>query len=139
LIQPAPMPETLIQADPHLYLRGRMARGEIGLQPFTPEAWAEYERCFDHATIHASCEDYRAAASIDLEHDRIDRAAEQKLEMPVLLLWGQKGAIERCFHPLQDWAEVAVNVHGHALPCGHYLPEEAPDQVCAAFLEFFDP
>ena len=137
LIQKAPLPETLIGADPGLYLRSRMSRGDIGLGHFAPAAWAEYERCFDAATIHGSCEDYRAAASVDLEHDRHDRAVGHRLEMPVLALWGQHGVIERCFKPLSDWAEVARDVRGHSLPCGHYLPEEAPDGVLAAFLEFF--
>jgi haloacetate dehalogenase len=137
LIQPAPLPETMIAADPELYLRTRMARGDVGLTPFTTEAWAEYRRCFDAATIHASCQDYRAAASLDLEHDRADRAANRTLEMPVLALWGKFGAIETCFSALQDWREVARDVRGEAVPCGHYLPEEAPEIVTRHFLEFF--
>jgi haloacetate dehalogenase len=137
LIQPAPLPETLIGANPQEYLRARMARGDVGLTPFMPEAWSEYLRCFDAATIHASCQDYRAAASLDLELDRADRTAHRTLEMPVLTLWGKHGTVEQCFSPVNDWHEVARDVRGEALPCGHYLPEEAPDAVTKHFLEFF--
>ncbi|MGL4608304.1 MAG: alpha/beta fold hydrolase [Trueperaceae bacterium] len=137
LIQNPPLPETLISANPELYLRSRMSRGDIGLTPFTNEAWREYVRCFDTNAIHGSCEDYRAAATMDLTHDRKDRTNGKKLEQPVLLLWGAKGAIETCFHPIQDWQEVAHDVQGHSLPCGHYLPEEKPEAVLEAFLEFF--
>ncbi len=136
LIQPAPMPETMIAADPEGYLRARMSRGETGLTPFTTTAWAEYVRCFDTNTIHASCQDYRAAASIDLEHDRADRQANHKLEMPVLALWGKYGTIEKCFTPLETWREVANHVQGQALLCGHYLPEEAPEALLQNLLEF---
>lgn len=78
-------------------------------------------------TIHATCEDYRAAATIDLLHDRTD--VKKKLRMPVLVLWGKQGVIERFFRPLRDWREVAINVTGRALPCGHFLPEEQPAEV----------
>ena len=99
---------------------------------------AEYERCFsDPATIHASCEDYRAAASIDLEHDDADVAAGRKLRCPLLVLWGDKGVVHRLFHPLDDWRAVATDVRGRALPCGHYLAEEAPAATLEAFVEFF--
>jgi haloacetate dehalogenase len=137
LIQNAPLPETMIAANPELYLRSRMSRGDIGLSPFTNAVWQEYVRCFDADTIHSSCEDYRAAATIDLIHDREDRENGRKLEQPVLLLWGAKGAIEKCFNPVQDWQEVARDVHGHSLPCGHYLPEEEPEAVLKEFVEFF--
>jgi haloacetate dehalogenase len=128
LIQPAPLPETLIGANPEFYLRALMMRG--GVNPFAPEAWAEYARAIaDPACVHAMCEDYRAAANIDLEHDRADRAAGRKIECPVRVLWGQHGVIERCFDPLQDWNRVASQVSGRALACGHYIPEEAPDAL----------
>jgi haloacetate dehalogenase len=137
LIQAAPLPETMIAANPELYLRSRMSRGDIGLSHFTDEAWHEYVRCFDVETIYSSCEDYRAAAMIDLVHDRDDKAKGRKLELPLLALWGAKGAIEKCFNPLSDWREVANDVQGHSLPCGHYLPEEEPEGVLKGFLEFF--
>ena len=94
------------------------------MKPFAPEAWAEYERCFTPETIHASCEDYRAAAGIDLEHDRADRDAGRKVAAPLLALWGEHGIIGRCFEPIAEWQRVAIDVRGHALPSGHYIAEE---------------
>jgi len=137
LIQPAPIPERLIGADPALYLRRKMGDGAAGMTPFAPEAWAEYERCFSPETIHASCEDYRAAATIDLEHDRADREAGRRLACPLLVLWGLHGVIEKCFTPLADWGAVASSVQGRALPAGHYLPEEVPGLVADEFERFF--
>lgn len=134
LIQPAPFPETLIDARREFYLRNGL-RGPP--ETFAPQAWAEYVRCFDAATVHASCEDYRAAASIDLEHDRADEAAGRKLRCPLLVLWGERGVIERCFKPLEEWQRVATDVRGGALPAGHYLPEEVPDAVYAELVRFF--
>lgn len=137
LIQPAPIPERLIGADPAFYLRRKMGDGAAGMTPFAPEAWAEYERCFTPETIHASCEDYRAAATIDLAHDRADRAAGRRLACPLLVLWGLNGVIEKCFTPLADWGAVATDVRGRGLPAGHYLPEEVPDLVADEFERFF--
>jgi haloacetate dehalogenase len=107
------------------------------LQPFTPEALAEYQRCFTEASVHAMCEDYRAAAGIDLEHDRADREAGRKLAMPLLALWGGHGVVEKCFRPMDEWRRVAEDVRGTALPAGHYLPEEVPEQVADEFEKFF--
>jgi haloacetate dehalogenase len=129
MIQPAPFPETLIGGNVEAYLHHHMGRF-AGLAPFLPEGWPEYLRCFaDPAAIHASCEDYRAAASIDLEHDAADIAAGRKVQCPMLALWGAQGVIEKQFKPLDDWRKVAVDVRGHALHCGHYIPEEAPDAL----------
>ena len=128
LTQPAPFPETLIGADPGYFIRYQMGRRHGGLQVFAAEAMAEYLRCFsDPAAIHASCEDYRAAESIDLEHDAAD--AERKIACPLLALWGKHGVIEQQFDCLADWRAVAHDVRGQALDCGHYLPEEQPDEV----------
>jgi haloacetate dehalogenase len=135
LIQPAPFPETLIGADPKFFMHYQMGRRYGGLKVFAPEAMAEYLRCFsDPATIHASCEDYRAAESIDLAHDAADMA--KRIECPVLALWGKQGVIEQQFDCLADWRAVARDVRGVALDCGHYLPEEQPDDV-ARQLESF--
>ena len=135
LAQPAPFPETLIGADPGFFIRYQMGRRHGGLQVFAAQAMAEYLRCFsDPAAIHASCEDYRAAESIDLEHDAAD--AGRKIECPLLALWGKHGVIEQQFDCLADWRAVARDVRGKALDCGHYLPEERPDEV-AAELEGF--
>jgi haloacetate dehalogenase len=130
LIQPFDLPERLIGADPRYYLHRKLGGWGTGLQQFDTRALAEYERCFaDPATIHATCEDYRAAASIDLEHDDTDVAAGRKVACPLLVLWGDKGVVNRMFDPLRDWAAVAADVRGRALPSGHFLAEEAPEET----------
>ena len=135
LIRPEPFPETLIGADPEFYLKSHLGTRHAGLEPFTPDALAEYLRCFrDPAAIHATCEDYRAAESIDLAHDEADLA--RKIACPLLVLWGKHGTIERCFQPLADWAERAEDVRGRALDCGHYLPEEAPADLLGELVKF---
>ena len=137
LIQPAPMPERLIQADPAAYLRDVMGRRSAGLAPFHPAALAEYERCIAlPGAAHGICEDYRAAAGIDLEHDRADRDAGRLLSTPLLALWGADGVVHRCFAPLEEWRKVAEQVTGNALPCGHYIAEEAPEALLAQALPF---
>ena len=136
LITPAPFPERMIGSDPDAYWLKKCGSGSAGLTPFTPEALAEYLRCFrDPATVHASCEDYRAAATIDIAHDDADGA--RKLECPLLVLWGKNGVIERCFDALALWRERASDVRGHALPGGHYLAEECPDLVADELERFF--
>ena len=135
LIQAAPLPEKMLQAVGPSYILGRIGRGPGGIKVFDRRALAEYVRCFrDPRTIHATCEDYRAAATIDLEHDRND--LRKKLRMPVLALWGRHGVIEKLFDCLADWREVASNVTGMALPCGHFLPEEAPRDTLRELLRF---
>jgi haloacetate dehalogenase len=137
LIQPAPLPEKLLARQVPYYILGRIGRGRSGLRHFSPAAQREYVRCFrDPRTIHATCEDYRAAATIDLVHDRADR--RRKLRMPVLALWGKEGVVERMFDCLEDWREVAANVSGRALPCGHFVPEEAPAATLAEIRRFLD-
>jgi haloacetate dehalogenase len=137
LLQPEPFPETLIGANPEAYLRKHMGGRFAGLAPFSPDGWPEYLRCFDDpATIHATCEDYRAAESIDLVHDDAD-FGRRKVECPVLVLWGRHGVIERCFEPLADWREYAGAVSGNSLDCGHYLPEERAEETAQAFMRFF--
>ncbi|MFL9815075.1 alpha/beta hydrolase [Stutzerimonas sp. VN223-3] len=137
LIRPAPLPETLLEADPELVLRTAVATRADHVHPFSDAAYAEYLRCMKlPGTIHAFCEDYRASAGIDLQHDREDRAADRRIEAPLLVLWGTKGVIERCFDPLKEWREVATNVQGKALPAGHYIPEEVPDLLLEEALGF---
>ena len=138
LIQPSGLPEKLIGSDPVYYLRWTIGRLTGVMEHFDPRALAEYERCFaDPATIHASCEDYRAAASIDLKHDEADIAAGRKVTCPLLVLWGAKGVVNRLFDPLRDWGVVAGDVRGHALASGHYLPEELPAEIVHEFRAFF--
>ncbi len=138
LIQPAPLPETLIGAAPSFYLRTKLGGwGSQGLAVFDERALAEYERCFaDPRAVHAMCEDYRAAATIDLDHDRGDAA--RRIDCPLLALWGERGVVHRLFTPLDDWqAKCAQPVSGRALPTGHYIPEEAPDLLAAELEAFF--
>jgi len=137
LIQPAPLPERLIEADPAAYVRDVMGRRSAGLAPFDARALAEYVRCLAlPGTAHGICEDYRASAGIDLVHDRADRDAGRQLPMPLLALWGEQGVVHQCFQPLAEWQRVAADVRGHALPCGHYIAEEAPDALLNAALPF---
>lgn len=137
LIQPAPLPERLIQADPGAYVRDVMGRRSAGLAPFDPRALAEYTRCLGlPGAAHGLCEDYRAAAGIDRVHEREDRDAERLLDVPTLVLWGEHGTVHQCFAPLREWQRVARDVQGEALPCGHYIPEEAPELLLARALPF---
>jgi haloacetate dehalogenase len=139
LIQPAPLPERLIDADPVAYVREVMGRRHGGLAVFAPQALAEYERCITQpGTATSICEDYRASASIDLEHDRADRAAGRRLTPPLRVLWGQHGAVGRCFDVAALWRDAAEHVSGQALPCGHYVAEEAPQLLLPSALEFFN-
>ena len=138
LIQPAPLPERLIEADPVAYLRDVMGRRHAGLSAFAPEALAEYERCIALPGTAASiCEDYRAGAGIDLEHDRADRAAGRRLAMPLRVLWGAQGVVGRCFDVLPLWSAAAHRVSGRALDCGHYIAEEAPNALLGEAFDFF--
>lgn len=138
LIRPAPFPELLIGSHPEEYLKHTIGGRSAGLAPFTPQAYAEYLRCLnDPATIHGICEDYRASAGIDLEHERLDLAQGHRIACPTKVLWGADGVIEKCFDPLVEWEKLATDLSGKALACGHYIPEEAPDQLLAEVLPFF--
>lgn len=137
LIRPAPFPETLIEADPELYLKQTMGSRSAGLAPFTDAALAAYLRGLKRpGAAHGLCEDYRASASIDLEHDRADLAAGRMIESEMLALWGEQGAVGQCFAPLEEWRKVARRVRGHALPCGHYIAEEMPERLLEETLPF---
>jgi haloacetate dehalogenase len=140
LIQPAPLPETMIAGDPRLYLHAKLGGwGSAGLAHIEPQALAEYERCFCRPdAIHAACEDYRASAGIDLEHDRDSRAQGQAVRCDMLALWGSRGLVGRMFDPLALWqAQCAGRVSGQALPCGHFIPEELPLETADALWSFF--
>ena len=136
LIQKAPFPETMIEADPEAYWRKKCGSGSAGLTPFTEAALEAYLTAFkDPEVIRASCEDYRAAAGIDIDHDDADGG--RKVTCPLLVLWGEKGAIEAHFDCIALWRQRAEDVSGQALPGGHYLAEELPNRVLSAFSEFF--
>jgi haloacetate dehalogenase len=139
LIQPPPLPEALIESDPVRYLRSVMGRRHAGLAAFAPQALAEYERCMQiSGTAHSLCEDYRASATIDLEHDRADVAAGRLLRQPLRVLWGEHGAVGQCFEVLSLWRQRAAQVTGQAVPCGHYIAEEAPEALAQEVFGFFE-
>ncbi len=138
LIQGAPLPERLIGSDPEFYLRNQLLRLQRSEGSITPDAFAEYLRCFrDPACIHATCEDYRAAASIDLVHDRTGRALNERVQAQTLVAWGANGVVGRSYDVLALWQARCADVRGLALPCGHYLPEEAPDATFDALRQHF--
>ncbi|MFY9512819.1 MAG: alpha/beta hydrolase [Rubrivivax sp.] len=140
LIQPHPLPEMMIEGCARQYLHAKLGGwGSAGTAYIEPEAMAEYERNFcTPDAIHGACEDYRAAAGIDLEHDRVSRAAGQRVACDLLVLWGERGIVHRLFDPLALWrAQCAGQVSGQALPAGHFIPEELPAETAAALLGFF--
>ena len=140
LIQPQPLPETMIGGNPLAYLHHKLGGwGASGTSYIEQAAMAQYERCFcQPETIHAMCEDYRASAGIDLEHDRASRARGEKIACETLVLWGQRGVVARLFDPLALWqAQCAVPVRGHSLAAGHFIPEELPLETAGHLGAFF--
>ncbi len=137
LAQPAPLPERLIGADPHWFWHWHVSRGQAP-DTFTGEALEDYLDCFGKPeTIRAICEDYRAAAGIDCEHDAADKRAGRRIACPLLALWGAKARLEGWYDTLAVWREWAEQVSGQALACGHYLAEEQPEATAAQLLAFF--
>ena len=137
LIQPTPLPERMIGGDPRFYLHWTLGGwGAAGLNHIEPQALAEYERCFCRPeAIHAACEDYRAAAGIDLEHDRASRAAGHRISCDTLVLWAARGVVQRLFKPVELWqAQCARKVSAAVLAGGHFLPEELPAETASALL-----
>ncbi|MDQ6685159.1 MAG: alpha/beta hydrolase [Pseudomonadota bacterium] len=140
LIQPAPMPERLLGADPSFFLRWTLGGwGAGGLAHIEPEAMAEYERSFARAdAIHAVCEDYRASASIDLEHDRASRESGERIACDTFVLWGTNGVIGRLYDPVELWqAQCRATVSGLALAAGHFIAEELPEATARCLEDFF--
>ena len=136
LIQPPPLPETILGNSAEFFLRTWAFSGLIP-EVITSEAFAEYLRCFiNPATLHAMCEDYRAGATIDLEHEKND--LEKKLECPVLVLWGAKGAMGLLYDVPAEWQDRAIDVRGKAFDGGHWLPEQFPEDVSAELISFFE-
>lgn len=136
LIQPGGLPEHMIGADPDYFLQEKLNRWSGPEASFAPAAVAEYLRCFrDPQVIHASCEDYRAAATIDLDHDERDR--DRKVECPLLVLWGKRGFVHRTYDVMAVWRDYADKVEGRLLDCGHFLPEEAPETVLSELQRWF--
>lgn len=140
LIQKNGLPEHMIGADPTYYLHHKLGQWSGGNAQFDEAAVQEYIRCFSTPeAIHASCEDYRAAAAIDLDHDRADRSAGHKIGCPLLVLWGAQGLVGRTYDMLPVWRSYANEVQGRALDCGHFLAEERADDVVTEFEQFFKP
>lgn len=138
LVQPAPFPETLIGGNARYFLEHTLGGwGSGGTAFFSPQALEEYARCFcTPQAIHAACEDYRAAATIDLEHDRADDSS--RIACPLRVVWGERGTVGRLFNPIADWqAKCSLPVSGRSFPTGHFLAEEAPDALLADMLAFF--
>ena len=138
LIQPAPLPERMIAGCALEYLHAKLGGwGGSGLAHIEQRALTEYERCFTSAHIHAMCEDYRASAGIDLEHDRASRAAGQRIACDTLAIWGRRGVVHRFFDPPALWqAQCAGHVESLLLDAGHFVPEECPEAVAQALVRF---
>jgi len=136
LIQPEPLPERLIAADPEYFLRTHLDAQTKLAGATEPEAFAEYLRCYsDTNSRHAICEDYRAAATIDLQHDAAD--SDKRITVPLLALWGGRGTVGTLYDVLATWRDKATDVEGRALDCGHTLQEELPDETFAELNRFF--
>ena len=137
LIQPTPFPETLIGGDPLYFLHHTLGAWGTGLSAYAPDALAEYEAAFqDPATIHATCEDYRAAATIDMAHDAADEGAT--IQCPLLVLWGANGLMEKIYDVGETWADKAEEVSARPISGGHFLVEESPAETLEAFTAFFE-
>jgi haloacetate dehalogenase len=134
LIQSYPFPETLITAKSDYFLENCLKSWSRDFTAFTTDALAEYHRCFNFDTIHGSCEDYRASATIDLQHDGED--LDRKIQCPTLALWGGKGIIGKKYDVLKIWQGRTTNIQGKALNCGHFLPEEAPAETYLLLQDF---
>ena len=141
MIQAAPMPETLMSADPDFFITKKLSKTAQGLSFFGKEALAEYKRCFRNPeTIHAICEDYRACASVDLAMDTEDFKVGKKITCPALILWGASGGVGRNHNPGPGdiWKAYATDIRGaRTVRSGHYLSEEAPEETYAELRGFF--
>ncbi len=140
LIQPDGLPEKMIGDDPAYYLKEKLKRWSDKDTPFKDKfdkkAVEEYIKCYDEASIHGSCEDYRAGATIDMIDD--EKTRNRKLNTPLLILWGEKGFVNKTYDVIKVWQDYANNVRGKTLPCGHFLPEEKPHEVIDELKNFFN-
>jgi haloacetate dehalogenase len=138
LIQPRPLPETLIGHDPALWLGTAFSKLSADSTAFSDALIAEYLRTFGTPEgIHATCEDYRAGATVDLANDRADVAAGRKIACPTLILWGARSVVGRMFQPLETWRDLVSSPIGEAIDCGHFIPEEKPVETLNALRGFF--
>ncbi|MGH6943279.1 MAG: alpha/beta fold hydrolase [Geminicoccaceae bacterium] len=137
MAQPFDFPERLLAGREEYYIRRKLDKPGVGTAGFTEEAMAEYVRCCTPENVHAVCEDYRAASSVDFEMDRADLEGGRRIECPVLVLWGEKSHVERSFEPMEAWRPYASNVvRGRRLPCGHYPAEQCPDETYEELIGF---
>jgi haloacetate dehalogenase len=136
LSQPADLPERLIGGAPDYFVRTTLDRWSGSGFAFTDAILQDYVAAFDADVIHASCEDYRAAATIDLEHDAAD--SDQRIGCPLLVLWGEHGAMHRLYDVPRAWQDRASAITARSLQCGHFVPEEAPQETAALIMEFLD-
>lgn len=138
LIQPRPLPEILIGHDPAVWLSMTFRKLSTDPTVFGDAMVAEYRRTFGTAEgIHATCEDYRAGATVDLANDRADAAGGRKIVCPTLLLWGAHSVVGKIFSPLETWRDFVSSPAGYAIECGHFIPEEKPDETLRALRGFF--
>jgi haloacetate dehalogenase len=137
LSQPAPLPERLLAADPALLIDYVLDTWGRSPEAFPPEVRAAYARALTPAAIHAICEEFRAAATLDFEHDEADRVARRRITCPVLALWSRSGPVDTWYDALAIWRAWADDVRGRPIDGGHFLPEEAPDETVAELLTFF--
>jgi haloacetate dehalogenase len=138
LIQPRPLPETLIGHDPALWLGTAFRNLSTDSTAFSDALIAEYLRTFGTPEgIHATCEDYRAGATVDLANDRADVAAGRKIACPTLILWGARSVVGKMFQPLETWRDLVSSPIGEAIDCGHFIPEEKPVETLHALRGFF--
>ena len=138
LIQPRPLPEALIGHDPALWLDTAFRQLSTDPTAFSDALIAEYLRTFGTPEgIHATCEDYRAGATVDLANDRTDVTAERKIACPTLILWGARSVVGKLFQPLETWRDLVASPTGEAIDCGHFIPEERPDETLRALRGFF--
>lgn len=138
LSRPGGLPEALLNAAPEQWLESRFGGRNPGVEGFVPAAYPEYVRCFDSDSIRATCADYRAAATVDLEHDIQDRASGNVVDAPLLALWGSRSYVGQNFNVPETWQPYAPRVKGQALPAEHYLAEEAPADTADALLGFLE-
>tara|TARA_Y100001935_G_scaffold185969_1_gene154490 strand:- start:44 stop:907 length:864 start_codon:yes stop_codon:yes gene_type:complete len=136
LSQKYPLPEKLIEGASAFFLKTKLQMWGKTNNFIETAAMKEYLRCFaNKKTIHASCEDYRAGATIDLEHHNKDK--NKKIQCPTLVLWGKKGTVGKLYNPVEEWKKWARKVSGHSINCGHFIPEEKPKELIKAIDKFF--
>jgi haloacetate dehalogenase len=132
------LPEAMMEAvDPGFFVERKIGKPGVGIRIFDPRAYAEYVRCFTKRTVRASCADYRACVTLDLAMDEEDFAAGRRIACPTLILWGAASHTEAVFQdPLRIWRDYAPDLRGAGVAAGHYVAEQAPEEVLSHLLPF---